>query len=198
MWGCDALICCHHADLSCCSGHERTRPQIYGESTGGDPSGESPAQPMSLEFGTQEGRVALFLRSLQKMEEFIVGPITANYPNCSITTVEQNELCPIGWETWTADLEMAPELFPILRHAQFEDMFKRNFADPINGILRAIKPDKQMQCRIEIVVSLAKPRRCHRAAHVVKRLDCEFFRHNHRLARSYARHITRSHGWLSA
>lgn len=53
-------------------------------------------QPMSLEFGTQEGRVALFLRSFHKMEEFIVGPITANYPNCSITTVEQNEPCPSG------------------------------------------------------------------------------------------------------
>ena len=85
--------------------------------------------PMSLEFGTQEGRVALFLRSLHKMEEFIVGPITANYPNCSITTVEPNEPCPSGWETWTAELELAPELFAILRHAQFEDMLNRNFAD---------------------------------------------------------------------
>lgn len=53
-------------------------------------------QPMSLEFGTQEGRVALFLRSLHKMEELIVGPITANYPNSSITTVEPNEPCPTG------------------------------------------------------------------------------------------------------
>lgn len=93
-------------------------------------------QAMSLEFGTQEGRVALFLRSLHTMEEFIVGPITANYPNCSITAVEPNDPCPSGWETWTADLELAPELFPILRHAQFEDMLNRNFADPINGILR--------------------------------------------------------------
>ena len=92
-------------------------------------------QPMSLEFGTQEGRVALFLRSLHKMEEFIVGPITANYPNCSITTIEQNEPCPSGWETWVAELELAPELFPILWHAQFEGMLNRNFADPINGCL---------------------------------------------------------------
>lgn len=92
-------------------------------------------QPMSLEFGTQEGRVALFLRSLHKMEELIVGPITANYPNRSIATVEQNEPCPSGWETWTAELELAPKLFPILRHAQFEDMLNRNFADPINGCL---------------------------------------------------------------
>ena len=86
-------------------------------------------QTMSLEFGGQEGRVALFLRSLHKMEEFIVGPITANYPNCSITTVEQNKPRPNGWETWTADLELAPELFPILRHAQFEDMLNWNFGD---------------------------------------------------------------------
>ena len=26
-------------------------------------------------------------------------------------------------------LELVPELFPILRHAQFEDMLNRNFAD---------------------------------------------------------------------
>ena len=155
-------------------------------------------QPMSLEFGTHEGRVALFLRSLQSMEDFVTGPITANYPNCSITTVEQNEPCPTQWETWAAELELVPELFPILRHAQFEDMLNRNFADPINGILRAIKPDEQAQCRIEIIISPAKPRRCHQAAHVVKRLDREFFHHHHRLARYYARHITRPHGWLLA
>jgi hypothetical protein len=93
---------------------------------------------------------------------------------------------------------LAPELFPILRHAQFEDMLNRNFADPINGILRAIKPDEQMQCRIEIVVSPAKPRRCHQAAHAVQRLDREFFRHHHRLAHYYARHITRRRGWWLA
>ena len=73
-------------------------------------------------------------------------------------------------------LDLAPELFPILRHAQFEDMLNRNFADPINGILRAIKPDEQMQCRIEIVVSPAKARRCHQAAHAVHRLDRELDR----------------------
>lgn len=96
-------------------------------------------QPMSLEFGTQEGRVALFLRSLHKMEEFIVGPITANYPNCSITTVEQNEPCPSGWDSWTADLELAPELFPILRHAPFEDMLNRNFAAPSAAVCCRMK-----------------------------------------------------------
>ena len=155
-------------------------------------------QSISLVYGTHEGRVALFVRSLQSMDEFVTGPITANYPNCSITTVEQNEPCPTEWKTWAAELELIPELFPILRHAQFEDMLNRNFADPINGILRAIKPDEQVQCRIEIIISPATPRRCHQAVHAVKRLDREFFHHHHRLARYYARHITRPHGWLLA
>ena len=43
MGGCDELICCRYADFSCCTGHERTRPQIYGEGAGGNSSGESPA-----------------------------------------------------------------------------------------------------------------------------------------------------------
>lgn len=83
-------------------------------------------QPMSVEYGLHEGRVALFVRSLRSMEEFVTGPIVANYPNCSLTTIEQDEPIPAGWETWTATLELAPELFPILRHAQFEPQLRRS------------------------------------------------------------------------
>ena len=130
------------------------------------------------------------------MEELATGPITANYPNCSLPTVEPDEVRVAGWETWTAELELIPELFPILRHAQFEDMLNRNFADPLSGILRAIKPDEHRRCRIEIIVSPATPRRCHRASLAVKRLDRHFF--HHRLARFYASRITRPDGWLLA
>ena len=155
-------------------------------------------QPMSLEYGLHEGRVALFVRSLQSMEEFVTGPIVANYPNCSLATIEQAEPIPAGWEMWTATLELSPELFPILRHAQFEDMLNRNFADPVSGILRAIKAHEHLRCGIEIMVSPATPRRCHQAVNCVKRLDRIFFRHHHRLARYYASHITQPNRWLLA
>ncbi len=155
-------------------------------------------QPMSLEYGLHEGRVALFVRSLRSMDEFVTGPIVANYPNCSLMTIEQDEPTPAGWETWTATLELTPELFPILRHAQFEDMLNRNFADPVSGILRAIKADEHLRCRIEIIVLPATPRRCHQAVNCVKRLDRNFFRHHHRLARYYASHITKPNRWLLA
>ena len=84
--------------------------------------GSRERQPMSLEYGLHEGRVALLLRMLRSQEEFVVGPIVANYPNCSITTIEQEEPVSAGYETWTAELQLTPELFPILRHAQFEDI----------------------------------------------------------------------------
>jgi hypothetical protein len=54
-----------------------------------------------------------------------------------------------------AELSLVPDLFPILRHSQFEDLLNRNLADPINGLLRAVKPDGRVQCRIEIAVKPA-------------------------------------------
>lgn len=88
-------------------------------------------QPMSLEYGLHEGRVALFVRSLQSLENLVIGPIAANYPNCSITTIEADTPPLHDWETWAAELELVPELFPILRHSQFEDMLNHIFADPV-------------------------------------------------------------------
>ncbi|MBI5761452.1 MAG: type IV secretory system conjugative DNA transfer family protein [Planctomycetales bacterium] len=154
-------------------------------------------QSFTLEYGTREGRVGLFVQFSATIEELVTGPIAANYPNCSLTTVE-DELCPAGWNTWSAELELVPELFPILRHSQFEDLLNGNFADPITGILRAILPDESVRSRIEIVVRPANHRRCHRAARAVKRLDREFFHWHHELARYYARHITRPRGWFPA
>jgi hypothetical protein len=95
-------------------------------------------------------------------------------------------------------VELIPELFPILRHAQFEDLLNHNFADPVSGLLRAIRPDGDMECRIEITIRPASRHRCHGAREAVKLLDREFFRRHHRLAAFYARRITRRRGWLLA
>lgn len=155
-------------------------------------------RPVTLLYGVHEGRVGLLLRSLQSLDELVTNPITAHYPNCSMTMIEDAEDRNAHVVTWTAELELVPELFPILRHAQFEDMLNHNFADPVSGILRTIKPSEHLACRIEIIVSPATSARSHQAAKCVKRLDREFFRHHHRLARYYARHITRPHSWFFA
>lgn len=150
--------------------------------------------PITLEYGSHEGRVALFLQMPQPIKELVLGPVAANYPNCSIKEVESEEGGGPDRETWSAELELVPELFPILRHTQFEDLLNGNFADPINSVLRAIKSDEHVQCRIEIVVAPSAAKRSRRATRAVQRLDREFFRHHHHFAHFYARHSTRHRG----
>lgn len=88
--------------------------------------------------GVAEGRLGLFLRYAEHAEELVTGPVASNYPNCAMTAAEGLAAPPPGWRTWFSELELTPELFPILRHAQFEDMINRTFADPITAILRAM------------------------------------------------------------
>ncbi|MEX1026766.1 MAG: hypothetical protein WD049_01985, partial [Candidatus Paceibacterota bacterium] len=99
---------------------------------------------------------------------------------------------------WFVDLDLRPELFPILRHAQFEDLLNHNFADPVSSLLHAIRPDDLLHCRVEITVRPASRPRCHAAAQAVKLLDRDFFRRHHRLAAYFARNITRGRArWLA-
>ncbi len=149
-----------------------------------------------FEYGSSQQRVGLFVEVSDDLEQLVCGPITANYPQCSVTTVEpESSLDSVNHETLSAELTLAPELFPILRHGQFEDQLNRNFADPINGILRAIKPDESTRCRVEIAARPASHRRRHAAIKALHRLDRPFFHHHHRLAGFYARHITRRMTW---
>ena len=155
-------------------------------------------EPVTLMYAVIEGRVALFVRFADHIEELITSPIAANYPNCSLETVQKHDDIPPGFETWSAELELCPELFPILRHAQFEDLLNGTFADPVSGILRSIRPADDVQCRIEMHIIPADPRRCRGARKAIRLLDREFFRVHHRLAEYYAEHATRSFGRVPA
>ncbi|MSR59508.1 MAG: hypothetical protein EXS05_18010 [Planctomycetaceae bacterium] len=154
--------------------------------------------PISLEYGTQSGRVGLFLRFAEPIRELVTGPIVANYPNCSIVSAKSEEGSTDAGSAWYADLLLTPEIFPILRHAQFEDLLNGTFADPITNILRANRVDSELNCRVEITIAPASPRRRRTATRATQRLNREFFRHHHELAHYYAAHITRRRTWLLA
>lgn len=154
-------------------------------------------QPFTLCFSSQNGKIGMFISCPDHSSESILGPITANYPQCVIAPQDESadQVLP---ETVTSDILLVPELFPILRHAQFEDQLNRNFADPLATILHAIRPDESTNSRIEIICTPATHARCHAALRYVHRLEREFFRRHHRLARFYAGNV--SHGpwrWLA-
>jgi Type IV secretion-system coupling protein DNA-binding domain len=155
-------------------------------------------EAITLLYAASDGHVGLFLQFADHEEEFVCGPVAANYPNCTLATVPSLNESPPSWTTWSADLTLTPELFPILRHAQFEDLLNGTFADPITGILRAVMPADDVQCSVEIRIAPALRRRQRIATQAVRLLDRDFFRRHHRLAEYYAEHISRPQGWLRA
>src|SRR5207249_3466948 len=129
-----------------------------------------------------EARVGLFVEFPDALADLVCGAIAANYPNCTLATVRCFDPCPSKWSTWSAELRLSPEVFPLLRHAQFEDLLNGNFADPITGILRAVTPADQLCSRVEIRIAPARHQRRRTARNAIWLLDREFFRVHHRLA----------------
>lgn len=155
-------------------------------------------EQLTLRYATSGGRVGLFVEFEAELQELVIGPIAAHYPNCTLTKIERLDDTPPDWKTWSAELDLTPEMFPILRHAQFEDLLNGTFADPITGMLRAVKPTDGIQCSIAIQLRPASRRRTRIAAEAIRLLEREFFRRHHRLADYYAEHVTRKHGRLFA
>ena len=59
---------------------------------------------------------------------------------------------PPDLHTRSVALDLLPVIYPILRHAQFEDVRNRAFADPSGSSLRAIPPDAELHGRGEITI----------------------------------------------
>ncbi len=152
---------------------------------------------IGLAYGLYQGQIGILIRCNRSDRDTVLEPIIANYPQCSITPIEDSTETT-GREVWNIDIELKPELFPILRHSQFEDSLNHNFADPVSGLLRAILPDDALECRIELRVRRASHRRTHTARAVVRLLDREFFRKHHSIAAFYAWRATRPRGWRVA
>jgi len=151
---------------------------------------------VTLSYASSETQVGLFIQCHSVDRDTVLEPIIASYPHATISPMEEPTSDEVG--TWACTLRLLPELFPILRHAQFEDLLNHTFADPVSGLLRAILPDAGLMGRIEISIQPASRRRCHHARQSVKLLDRGFFRRHHRLAAYFAAHITRPRRWFVA
>lgn len=147
-------------------------------------------EPLTLHFANVENRGGLLLEFDDTDEALVCSPIMAHYPNCQLTTIAAFDSLTDA-KSVHVHLQLQPELFPILRFAQFEDALTRTYADPITGLLRAVVGATGINPRISMIVSPGRERIVHRAEKAVIMLDREFFRHRHRLADWYARHAVR-------
>ena len=147
-----------------------------------------PQQSFSLAFVSAGRDIELRVASSDSLASLITDPITANYPQCVLKEATTEYVTLPTNSTWTTELRLVPELFPILRHGQFEDALNRNFADPITGILRAIRPVNGENCAIEIQIAPATSARQRRAIARIQNLARPFFVTHPRLSAFYATH----------
>ncbi len=153
----------------------------------------------SIGIENTEGQIGLFVRCGQSLRRTVIEPIEANYPHCVITEDADRFETPetTDFEEWSVAVQLSPELFPVLRHSQFEDMLNHSFADPLSSLLRAMRSE-EAQASIEFSLRPASHAKCSRAFKAIKLLDRHFFRSHHRFARFFAKNIL--HGrlrWLA-
>ncbi|QDT45693.1 AAA-like domain protein [Gimesia alba] len=148
----------------------------------------SKKRPVSFIIGRHARQVGLYCRFPGLLHELVQGQFHAKYPDCSIELLEEDALdCPAGYETHLMSLHLRPDLFPILRYQQFEDVIHEEVDDPIGGVLQTVAPDhSEIQAMFELTVIPASACRCNQAQSAVERLARPFFRKHRSIARKYA------------
>ncbi len=92
--------------------------------------------PVSLEIGMSEGKIALYARSSTKASPLVESQLYAQYPDAEIEPVPGNTFSPAPGEiVLSRDMHLIdPEVFPIKRFPQYVDMVTRQNIDTIAGI----------------------------------------------------------------
>ena len=151
------------------------------------------------------GEVTLALEFPDELRGSIEGQLYAHYPEAKITGLTPDAIRPqAGTTTWTAELELSPDLYPIRRFSQFEDPLTRLAADPVTALFTALATDTEIYLHgsIRIVIAPASHRRIHRVQKCIRILARPAFARHHRLANVYRslalsqRRSFRFAGWL--
>jgi len=86
--------------------------------------------------------VGLFVRFPPALTSLIKGQFHAKYPDCQIEQFPVDALdAPPGHESFTMELRLRPDLFPIIRYQQYEDAVQAEIDDPVGGVLQSLAPD---------------------------------------------------------
>lgn len=96
---------------------------------------------VSLEIGvTREGKIGFFVRGSERALQLAESQLYAQYPDCDITRITEDPFALTSQEeVFSLDLELVdPEVFPIKRHPQFDDLLSRVNVDPIAGITSSL------------------------------------------------------------
>ena len=145
--------------------------------------------PVSLLVAPYRRTGALLCRFPSRLRPIIEGQLAAHYPNITAKRADEGDLnAPPDWRTWSIDLRLRPDIFPIRRYSQFEDPLNRNTTDPLTSILAAVSAARTDTIRPMIDITLRPARAGHvkHARKVLRHLASPFLRSHPRIAHFYA------------
>lgn len=162
--------------------------------------------PMQLECIGHEGHVMLACTIPTSLERVVPQQIYAHYPDVRLDPIPEEAPPAAGMETWSLDLHLRRDLFPLKRYSQFEDAVNKTAADPLSGLLTLLAAEQAQGLKARLVLTIrAAPRRAiRRRQRCLHRLSSAFFDERHGLAQLYAslatspRVIARAGSWFLA
>ncbi|OGJ59534.1 hypothetical protein A2635_02460 [Candidatus Peribacteria bacterium RIFCSPHIGHO2_01_FULL_51_9] len=139
-------------------GEENERGPLYMESVvAALHSLDTKQGSVGLELGMAQGKVGFYIRTTPAASELIESQLYAQYPDIDIERVQGDPFAVSQDEKVVSiDLQLAdPEIFPIKRHPQFDDLLTRANMDPIAGITSALAryPVPGMRGHVQIALA---------------------------------------------
>jgi hypothetical protein len=153
--------------------------------------GLAPGETLVLSYAVVQSQVTLAIELGDALAQRVIGPILANYPQAKCTPVAATELARTAHSlgTYALELTLTPQIFPILRHAQFEDLLNRQYADPIDSLLAALVPSDGIECRVDFHITPAASRRVRRARKAISLLERSYLSDRPKRASWYAEQV---------
>lgn len=99
------------------------------------------SQTVGLEIGMNtQGKIGFYVHAADQAVRLVESQLYAQYPDIDIEYVADDPFTTTAeQEVYSMELEFkAPEVFPIKRHPQFDDMLSRVNVDPIAGLTASI------------------------------------------------------------
>lgn len=145
--------------------------------------------PVTLAILRHAGEVTLALDFPDELRATIEGQFYAHFPEAKIVPLPSQVIsADAANNTWTAELGLTCDLYPIRRYQQFEDPLSRQVADPLTAVFTAIAAaTDNLTVALHIDIIPAHQRQIRRRERCIHVLADRFFVHHDRLARLYRR-----------
>ena len=141
---------------------------------------------MTLVIGSFDGEVGLAIECGDELRNVIVPELQDAYPGLEVR-VHREEGSQSDTVTRSLTLRLSPEIYPLRTIDTFVDEPERELADPIGGLLTAVRTGQsgRIECSIRLRIARASTRQVRRHRKIIARLEQGFHAEDWR--RRYAR-----------